>query len=64
MHHLELTVEELDVLRETLETQVEDLRVELAHTDTLGFKKILKHRLEVLSHLVSRLSPELQKVAF
>jgi hypothetical protein len=64
MYHIELSGEELSVLRETLENHVEEMRVELAHTDTHEFKKILKHRMEVLEHIHSRLNPELQKVVF
>jgi hypothetical protein len=64
MHHLELTDEELNVLRETLGNHVEEMRVELAHTDTHEFKRILKHRLEVLEHIHSHLDPEMQKVVF
>jgi hypothetical protein len=64
MHHLELTDEELNVLKETLGNHVEEMRVELAHTDTHEFKRILKHRLEVLEHIHSHLDPEMQKVVF
>jgi len=64
MYHLELTGEELSVLRETLESHIEDLMLELAHTDTHEFKKMLKRRLETLEHIFSRLKPEYQKVAF
>jgi hypothetical protein len=64
MYHLELTGEELNVLRETLNNHVEEMRVELAHTDTHEFKKILKHRLEVLEHINSQLNPEMHKVVF
>jgi hypothetical protein len=64
MYHLELTGEELSVLRQTLESHIEDLMLELAHTDTHEFKKVVKHRLEMLEHIFSRLNPEMQKVAF
>jgi hypothetical protein len=64
MYHLELTVNEMTVLKETLESHVEDMKVELAHTDTHHFKEMLKRRLDLLERIVSRLAPDLQKVAF
>ena len=64
MYHLELTGEEMTVLRETLDNHLEEMRVELSHTDTHEFKKMLKHRLELLEHIESRLNPEMQKVVF
>ncbi|MCU0787598.1 MAG: hypothetical protein MUC91_05315 [Verrucomicrobia bacterium] len=55
MTHLELTAEEQKLLRETLERGIRDLDMEVLHTDSRDFKEMLKHRKQVLDHLLGKL---------
>lgn len=54
MANLDLTPEELKVLEETLERSVNELTVEVAHTDSHEFKKALKEKKIVLDHLLEK----------
>ena len=56
--------EEFGLLAEILQERHMALLHEISHTDHHEFKKMLKHRQEVLGHIESRLNPELQKVVF
>jgi len=56
MHTVEFTPEELDVLREVLRHKLDEADVELFRTDTHDFKQILKHRRDVLEHVLAKLS--------
>lgn len=55
MVRIELTSEEADVLRETLESDLSDLRMELADTDNIEFRAILKKKEAPLKQLLDRL---------
>jgi len=55
MTNLELTAEEQKLLKETLERGRRDLEMEVLHTDSRDFKEMLKHRKEVLDHLLGKL---------
>ena len=55
MHTLEFTAEELDVLREILQQYTNEMEVEVLRTDTHNFKAMLKHRREVLEHILAKL---------
>ena len=57
MHRLELTSEEAYVLRETLESYLSDLRMEIADTDRKDFRDQLKHRKELLERITDALAP-------
>ena len=57
MQHIELNVEERDVLAEVLQRALMELEGEIAHTDTHNFKELLRHRHDVLEHLQSKLAP-------
>jgi hypothetical protein len=55
MQHFELTDKELEVLREVLEQNLNEIETEISRTDTHAFKLMLKSRKETLEHLLSRL---------
>jgi hypothetical protein len=54
MLRLELTDEEQRVLAELLETDIGDLRLEIADTDNAEFREMLKRREQVLKHLLAQ----------
>jgi hypothetical protein len=53
---LDLTVDEIDVLRHVLESYLSDLRMEIADTDSFDFRKMLKHRKQVINKVLDGLS--------
>jgi len=53
---LEMTSEELEVLREVLESELKEIDVEVFRTDTHDFKELLKHRRAVLEGFMAKLS--------
>jgi hypothetical protein len=57
MHRLDLTSEEAYVLRDTLQSYLSDLRMEMADTDRLDFREQLKHRKEILERVAEALAP-------
>jgi hypothetical protein len=58
MQTVELTAEEMDVLRDVITHVIGDMNVEVFRTDRHDFKQMLKHRREVLEHVLVRLEPE------
>lgn len=48
MVHLDLTADETRILLEVLESYLSDLRMEIADTDRLDFREMLKERKAVL----------------
>lgn len=56
MQSIEFTLEELDVLREVLQHKMEEAGVEMFHTDTHDFKQMLKHRQQVMEHILAKIS--------
>ncbi|HTL15883.1 MAG TPA: hypothetical protein VL793_01530 [Patescibacteria group bacterium] len=56
MQSLEFTTEELDVLRELLRAKIDEIDVETFRTDTHDFKQMLKHRRDVLEHMMIKLT--------
>jgi len=52
MIELDLTREEREVLLEILETDLSDLRMEIADTDSLDFRDMLKGRKAVLAKVI------------
>ena len=56
MQCIEFTPEELDVLREVLQHKMEEASVEMFRTDTHDFKQMLKHRQQVMEHILAKLS--------
>jgi hypothetical protein len=57
MQTFEFTAEEVEVLREVLQHGLSEIDVEVFRTDTRDFKEMLKHRREVLDHLLGKLAP-------
>ena len=55
MVHLDLSEEERQILLEVLETALSDLRMEIAHTDRMEFREMLKERKAVLSKAIEAL---------
>lgn len=55
MGQLGLNDQESEILSETVESFLSDLRVEIADTDELGFRESLKRREEVLRGILNRL---------
>lgn len=56
MRSLELRDDEVEMLGEVLESYLSDLRMEISHTDSLDYRRILRARKEFLTDLVARLS--------
>jgi hypothetical protein len=56
MQCIEFTTEELEVLREVLQHKLKEAGVEMFRTDTHDFKQMLKHRQEVMEHVLAKLS--------
>ena len=55
MIQLDLTKEEKDILTEILENDLSDLRMEIADTDSLDFREMLKKQKEVLMKVLETL---------
>ncbi|MCR4321189.1 MAG: hypothetical protein NUV74_12750 [Candidatus Brocadiaceae bacterium] len=55
MIHLELTQEEKEMLIDILENDLSDLRMEIADTDSLDFREMLKKQKEVLMKVLETL---------
>jgi hypothetical protein len=56
MQSVTFTPEEIEVLREVLRAKIDQLDVETFRTDAHDFKQMLKHRRDVLEHLMARFS--------
>jgi hypothetical protein len=56
MVRLELTAEEAAALREVLQSYLSDLRMEIADTERLEFRRDLKKTEVLLDQLIARLS--------
>ncbi len=54
MSRLDLTDEEMDLLLQILRTHQETLDYELSRADNLDFKTMLRHRRELVAHLIER----------
>jgi hypothetical protein len=57
MHHLDLSSEDAWILRDTLESYLSDLRMEIADTDRQDYRDQLKHRKAVLERISASLAP-------
>jgi hypothetical protein len=55
---IELTAEEATLLREVVGTALSDLRMELAGTDSAGYREMLHRRREVMQRILTALGPE------
>jgi ribonuclease HII len=54
----ELTETEREVLLEAIESYVSDLRMEIADTDSMDYREMLKARKDVLSRILEHLGTE------
>jgi hypothetical protein len=52
---LDLTTDEIAILRQVLESYLSDLRMEIADTDRMEFRDMLKHRKGVITKVLSSL---------
>ncbi len=59
MEHLEITAEEKGILIKLIKDYISELRMEIADTDQLSFKKNLREEQEVLKKLLEKLGSEL-----
>jgi len=55
MIHLELTEEEQHLLADVLDTNIGELRLEIANTDNAEYREMLKQRERVLRQLLAEL---------
>ena len=55
MQNLEFTAEEVEVLRDILQHNLNEIDVEVFRTDTHDFKEMLKRRRATLEHLLAKL---------
>lgn len=53
---LKLTPEEIELLREILETHRREMTLEIAHTDSSKFKTMLKEKQHILNDLIEKIS--------
>lgn len=56
MQHIDLTDEEVEVLRNLVRHHVDEMDVEVGRTDTREFKMMLKHQRDVLEQALEKLS--------
>ncbi len=56
MIQIDLTEEETEILREILESDISDLRMEVANTDSMEYRERLKMKKSVLLKVVSRIA--------
>jgi hypothetical protein len=54
MQHLHLTSEETEVLRDVLNHAISEMEIEILHTDTHGFKEMLKRRRALLDQVLTK----------
>jgi hypothetical protein len=55
---LNITDEEREFLTEFLEEKYKQMLHEINHTDTLEYKEMLRHKLDLLEGLISKLGSE------
>ena len=56
MQSIEFTMEEIELLREILRHKIDEVDVETFRTDAHDFKQMLKHRRELLEHVLTKFS--------
>lgn len=55
MVQIDLTTDEIEVLRDVLDSYLSDLRMEIADTDRMGFREMLKHRKRIIAKVLEAL---------
>ena len=63
MIQLELTTEEAEHLKEEVKTRLTELDHEIAHTDSMEYKDLLKHRRESVRKFLGKLPEPAAMVA-
>lgn len=58
MIQLDLDMAEAMILRETIEAVLSDLRMEIAHTDRLDYREMLKGRKQALGKVLAALEAQ------
>ena len=58
MIQIEMSESDATALREVLETCLSDLRMEIADTDRMEFREMLKSRKEAIQNVLARLGRE------
>jgi hypothetical protein len=56
MQHIELSAQEIESLREVIESRLAQLEVEIDRTDTHDFKEMLKHKRTLLQQVLAKLA--------
>jgi hypothetical protein len=54
MQNFEFSTEEVEVLRDILQHNLSEIDVEVFRTDTHDFKEMLKHRRDIIQHILGR----------
>lgn len=54
MQKFEMTTEEAEVLRDILRRSLNEVDVEVFRTDTHDFKQMLRHRRDVIEHILGK----------
>jgi hypothetical protein len=57
MQYQEFSPEEQEVLNDLLQHGIAEIDIEVFRTDSRNFKQMLRHRREVLEHLLAKLTP-------
>lgn len=60
---MKLTDEEAMILRSIVKTSIEDLRVEIMHTDRREYREMLKQQEEIVKKIMAELEAKTMKVA-
>ncbi len=55
MVQIDLTTDEIEVLRDVLQSYLSDLRMEIADTDRMDFREMLKERKRILVKVLDAL---------
>ena len=56
MQSIEFSMEEVELLREVLRHKIDEVDVEVFRTDAHDFKQMLKHRRDLLQHMLTKVS--------
>ena len=56
MQHIELAADEIEALREMIDSQLRGLDIEIDRTDTHDFKELLKHKRNVLRKVLAKVA--------
>ncbi len=56
MVQLDLNKDEIDIMLQVLDSYLSDLRMEIADTDRMEFRDMLKHRKGVITKVIEALS--------